>query len=346
MKLGNALAPAKGPAPPRRATIGGDKHFLAYITEDEAAMLREQGGGVAPDGRQIMGPAGVPAFDPDGSEDGGGGGEGGAAGGDDGGYGDGMGDTGNTGDFGGTPDGPDDGGLGGGGFDGSNYNGGNTGGGDGGPIAPSGPTGPTQAELDKQAAEAAATKLAGDRKTAKDSLAKRYGERFGDQLYDGREAAFRGSGYEGKVDGSYDDMLRRALGGIDPELRSTPIAHNIEQGLREQRDTARAGITPFWEGQETGLRNRAKGVYDAQTAALDASADPNATLNSGFAALDGLANEYASFMPQYQFQLDAGNAANGVVSLTRPGEQEQYQAERLKQLIGSLPPTSSYSLVT
>lgn len=52
---------------PKREKIGGQEHMLAYITPQEAQILRRQGGGVAPDGGQIM-HRGVPAFfGPDGA---------------------------------------------------------------------------------------------------------------------------------------------------------------------------------------------------------------------------------------------------------------------------------------
>jgi hypothetical protein len=49
---------------PRKASVKGQPHFLAYITEDEAAVLRERGGGIDENGQQIIGPDEVPAFPP------------------------------------------------------------------------------------------------------------------------------------------------------------------------------------------------------------------------------------------------------------------------------------------
>lgn len=46
---------------PKREKIGGQDHMLAYITPQEAQILRRQGGGVTPDGGQMM-HRGVPAF--------------------------------------------------------------------------------------------------------------------------------------------------------------------------------------------------------------------------------------------------------------------------------------------
>ena len=36
---------------------------LAYISPQEAQMLRQQGGGIAPDGGQLQGPGGIPSFE-------------------------------------------------------------------------------------------------------------------------------------------------------------------------------------------------------------------------------------------------------------------------------------------
>ncbi len=47
---------------PKRTTLHGQDHMLSYITPEEAAMLRQQGGGVTPTGGQYRGPGGVPAF--------------------------------------------------------------------------------------------------------------------------------------------------------------------------------------------------------------------------------------------------------------------------------------------
>ena len=49
---------------PKRTTLHGQDHMLSYITPEEAAMLRQQGGGVTPTGGQYRGPGGVPAFTP------------------------------------------------------------------------------------------------------------------------------------------------------------------------------------------------------------------------------------------------------------------------------------------
>jgi hypothetical protein len=48
-------------AVPRRTEIGGQPHSLAYINPDEEELLRAKGGGVTPDGGQMM-HNGVPAF--------------------------------------------------------------------------------------------------------------------------------------------------------------------------------------------------------------------------------------------------------------------------------------------
>ena len=37
-------------------------HMLAFITQDEAMRLRQMGGGIGPDGGQMQGPGGIPAF--------------------------------------------------------------------------------------------------------------------------------------------------------------------------------------------------------------------------------------------------------------------------------------------
>jgi hypothetical protein len=47
---------------PQMAMIRGMPHMLAWITGGEAAMLRDEGGGIDDDGSQIYGPGGVPAF--------------------------------------------------------------------------------------------------------------------------------------------------------------------------------------------------------------------------------------------------------------------------------------------
>src|SRR6187399_1354949 len=48
---------------PRLVNINGEPHILAYISRDEAAQLRRQGGGVTEGGGQLKGPGGVPAFE-------------------------------------------------------------------------------------------------------------------------------------------------------------------------------------------------------------------------------------------------------------------------------------------
>jgi hypothetical protein len=48
---------------PRRTSVRGTPHHLAYITAQEAALLRARGGGLTRDGRPLRGPAGLPAFD-------------------------------------------------------------------------------------------------------------------------------------------------------------------------------------------------------------------------------------------------------------------------------------------
>lgn len=47
---------------PKRAKVGRTPHRLAYIRDDEAALLRAHGGGVTPDGGQLM-HRGVPAYE-------------------------------------------------------------------------------------------------------------------------------------------------------------------------------------------------------------------------------------------------------------------------------------------
>jgi hypothetical protein len=75
---------------PKNPVLGGQEHMLAYITPEEASTLREQGGGVTPDGGQRRGPGGIASFwtGTPGSEAGGGhGGYGGGMGGGGGGHG-------------------------------------------------------------------------------------------------------------------------------------------------------------------------------------------------------------------------------------------------------------------
>src|SRR5678815_3531811 len=48
---------------PRLVNISGEPHILAYISREEAAMLRKHGGGVTKGGGQLKGPGGVPAFE-------------------------------------------------------------------------------------------------------------------------------------------------------------------------------------------------------------------------------------------------------------------------------------------
>jgi len=48
---------------PKNPVLAGQQHMLAYITPEEAASLREQGGGVTPTGGQYTGPGGIPSFD-------------------------------------------------------------------------------------------------------------------------------------------------------------------------------------------------------------------------------------------------------------------------------------------
>jgi hypothetical protein len=52
------------PGPPQATTVNGDPHMLAYITPDEAYILRNRGGGLGAGGSQMMA-QGVPAFDDD-----------------------------------------------------------------------------------------------------------------------------------------------------------------------------------------------------------------------------------------------------------------------------------------
>ena len=49
---------------PQNPVLGGQEHLLAYITPEEAASLREQGGGVTPTGGQYRGPGGIASFPP------------------------------------------------------------------------------------------------------------------------------------------------------------------------------------------------------------------------------------------------------------------------------------------
>lgn len=67
---------------PRRTSVRGTPHLLAYITAEEAALLRARGGGLTRDGRPLRGPAGLPAFDNSGDGGDGTGADGGAAGAD------------------------------------------------------------------------------------------------------------------------------------------------------------------------------------------------------------------------------------------------------------------------
>lgn len=67
---------------PRHAVVRGTPHHLAYITAEEAALLRARGGGLTRDGRPLHGPAGLPAFDNSGDGGDGDGADGGAAGAD------------------------------------------------------------------------------------------------------------------------------------------------------------------------------------------------------------------------------------------------------------------------
>lgn len=67
---------------PRRTSVRGTPHHLAYITAEEAALLRARGGGLTRGGRPLRGPAGVPAFDNSGDGGDGAGADGGAAGSD------------------------------------------------------------------------------------------------------------------------------------------------------------------------------------------------------------------------------------------------------------------------
>ncbi|HEY4252314.1 MAG TPA: hypothetical protein VGM87_13970 [Roseomonas sp.] len=87
-------APSGHAVAPRRTRVRGTPHHLAYINADEHALLRRRGGGVTDDGGQLLGPAGVPAYDGGGSGDGGGDGGSGAGGAGDGAGGDGGGDGG------------------------------------------------------------------------------------------------------------------------------------------------------------------------------------------------------------------------------------------------------------
>ena len=48
--------------PPKKTTIRGQRHSLAYITAGEAKLLRSSGGGVTPTGGQYRGPDGIPSF--------------------------------------------------------------------------------------------------------------------------------------------------------------------------------------------------------------------------------------------------------------------------------------------
>ncbi|MBR0669146.1 hypothetical protein GXW71_32650 [Roseomonas hellenica] len=110
---------------PRRTSVRGTPHHLAYITAEEAALLRARGGGLTRDGRPLRGPAGVPAFDNSG--DGGDGADGGAGGSADGhgdsGAADGHGDSGAADGHGNSsgPDGTSDGNGDNGGYGLANY---------------------------------------------------------------------------------------------------------------------------------------------------------------------------------------------------------------------------------
>ena len=94
---------------PKRTSVRGQPHKLAYINDEEAALLRSRGGGVDRDGGQIM-HRGVPAYY--GGDGGGGDGDGG---GDSGGGDSGGGGEADSGGYGGDGGGGDGGGYGGGG---------------------------------------------------------------------------------------------------------------------------------------------------------------------------------------------------------------------------------------
>jgi hypothetical protein len=49
-------------AQPKRTTIKGQKHELAYINKDEKRLLRSRGGGVTKNGGQLRGPGDIPAY--------------------------------------------------------------------------------------------------------------------------------------------------------------------------------------------------------------------------------------------------------------------------------------------
>ncbi len=49
-------------ARPKRTTIKGQKHELAYINKDEKRLLRSRGGGVTKNGGQLRGPGDIPAY--------------------------------------------------------------------------------------------------------------------------------------------------------------------------------------------------------------------------------------------------------------------------------------------
>lgn len=70
------------------ADIGGQPHFLAWVTQDEADMLVQAGGGRDAAGQQVYGPGGIPAYPPGMGGGIGGDGRGSGNGGVDGGRGD------------------------------------------------------------------------------------------------------------------------------------------------------------------------------------------------------------------------------------------------------------------
>ena len=278
--------------------------MLAYITQNEAEVLRQRGGGVTDDGGQLF-THGIPAFYGDG---GGGGGEGeggpgegsgngaagtgdgadGGAGGPDGspgaagnGNGDGEGAGGSPGDGNGNGNGASAGDAGAGG--------GGSGGGDSAngyltaaPVARAAAIDPVAAARQRQ--------LESDRASAGGALRSYFDNLFG-QDSDKRRAQGFYDARSGQIIAGRDAAIASGVAGMAPELQASPLANEFARGIREQ---AAGDMTSLWtaaDAQNAQWEAKARGDFDTALGRIGASADPWGAYNEESPKFQGAYND-------------------------------------------------------
>jgi hypothetical protein len=337
---------------PRRTEVNGNPHLLAWINPEEAELLRQRGGGIAPGGGQMKGPGGLPAFD-DGSGDGGDGGSGDGGDGGDGGAGDGGDAGGDAGDGGtGTGDGADggDAGAGGDGADGgggaSSSGGADNGGGAGYDVQypyPTGVkepanTGPTAAEIaaeqlrQQQAAEAA---LNGRRTTAAQQARDAWGGIFNDSFWNDRNSEWWNN-QAGAINQAEASGRQSAIAGLDQELMSTPLANILTGGISQQAQAARDGLGASLNSYNSATQKQIGDSLSAIIASIMGSADPETALAQGMGQRDQLFQQVRPVAGAASYSFAPVETQNNVATSggMTPEEQAAYTRIRSSDLFG------------